>query len=477
MDTPREVRTALLDPRLAELGPRDWVRRLLPAALLTCVVALYNHFPLTFPDTGNYIGNAVSIAHGREPWFFYRPLTYGLFLVPFSRSQTIWLLPLAQGLLVAFVIDLALRIAGVSLSNGWLLGLFAVLSAFTSLPWFSGQIMPDIFTGVVILLAFVTFWGGEQQTRRERLVTGTLLAFAIGTHLTHFPLYGLLLIAGFAGRAMGDRASRPSRPLGAIASWAIAPLVVAVGLVMAPNYAFYREPVLSRSSALFTLAHLVGEGAAQDYLNRACPTQHYLLCSERASLQPSMDWFLWAPGGPWKQHQSELQRGDSTFLRDARAIASGTLRQEWPVLLRALPRKLAAQLTTFEIHPGEHRFSKPVEQELKALGPRIVQAYRASREVRHALPVEVASRVHYTAVGLGLLVLLGCLPMLRGRLHSPIRALIAMVCLGVLVNAVVIVSLANVQDRYQSRVVWLVPLVAAAAAAQVFGIGRRSSPE
>jgi hypothetical protein len=469
------VGTRLLGVHLAQLGRRAWLRRFLPAAILTCVVALYNQFPLTYSDTGNYLGNAVSIAHGREPWFFFRPLTYGLFLVPFSRPQTIWLLPLAQGLLVVLVVDLALRRATVSLSDSGFLGLFAGLTAFTSLPWFSGQIMPDIFTSLVILLSFIVLQGGEQQTRRQRLILGAILAFSIATHLSHFLLYGLLLIAGLAG-TMIAHGSRSWRRLGPLALRAILPLLVAAGLVIAPNYIFYGETVLSRSSALFALGHLVGEGLAQRYLENACPTRHYLLCSERASLVPNVDWFLWSPGGTRKRHEPEMQRGDSTFLREAPAIVAGTLRQEWAAVIGVSLKNAAAQLRTFDIHPEEHRYSSSVEQEIKPLGNRAVQAYRASGEVQKSLPLGLARRVQYTAFGLSVLVLLACLPMLRGPAHSGIRALIAVVGIGVVLNAFVMVSLASVRSRYQSRVVWLVPLVAAVAAGRVVGSRGRRGP-
>ena len=46
-------------------------RPLLLAALLTCVLALYNHFPLTYSDTGNYLDNARDLLRGHRPWFFY----------------------------------------------------------------------------------------------------------------------------------------------------------------------------------------------------------------------------------------------------------------------------------------------------------------------------------------------------------------------------------------------------------------------
>src|SRR5437667_7818 len=91
---PAHSRDEVADPcssRATEDGtglPHRSLQRLLPAALLTCVVALYNHFPLTYPDTGGYFENAFALAHGRAPWFFYRPLTYGAFLMPFATPLT-----------------------------------------------------------------------------------------------------------------------------------------------------------------------------------------------------------------------------------------------------------------------------------------------------------------------------------------------------------------------------------------------------
>jgi hypothetical protein len=82
------------------------------------------------------------------------------------------------------------------------------------------------------------------------------------------------------------------------------------------------------------------------------------------------------------------------------------------------------------------------------------------------LPVAAINVVQYTAVGLGVLVLLSCWRSLRGPTYAPVRALIAVVCLGLVFNALVIAGLAVVHPRYQSRVVWLVPLSAALAALQ-----------
>jgi hypothetical protein len=439
-----------------------WLKRWLPAALLASVVALYNGFPLTYPDSGNYLENALAIAHGRTPWLYYRPVFYGGFITPFASPVTIWLIPVVQGLLLAVTVDLTLRVAAVPVSTFSFLALFAGLSAFTSLSWFAGQIMPDAFTSVMILLCFASVWGDERQTFAQRGMVAALLTFAIGCHLSHLGLYAMLAVATLAGRVLADRACRSWRRCVPLAVSAVAPLVAAAGLLVGSNYLLHSEVALSRSSSLFALAHLVGDGLAQEYLARVCPGERYLLCSERNSLRTDLDWFLWDSDGPWKRHEPEVQRGDSTFLREAPAIVRGTLRQEWRAEIRTSLRNTLVQLRTLGIHPGELTFSTSVAKALRELGPGSLAAYRASRQVRKSLPLEAATKVQYAAVGLGVLVLLVCLPALRGR--TRVGALIATVSLGVVLNAFVIASLATVHPRYQSRVAWLLPLIGVVAA-------------
>ena len=449
-------------------------RPLLLAALLTCVLALYNHFPLTYSDTGNYLDNARDLLRGHRPWFFFRPLTYGVFLMPFASSFTLWLLPVAQGLLIVGVVDLVLRSASVSLSGRALVGLFAVLSSVTSLSWFSGQIMPDIFTPIVILLSFVLVWT-PLSTDRTPWLAFALLSFAIATHLSHLPLYGVLCFAGLGARLATDPGVRAWHRAWPLVLRAGGPLAIAMLIVIAPNYAFHRQAVLSRSSSLFALAHLVEVGAAQRYLERACPVRRYALCAERTELRADMDWFLWSATGPRARSEPAMARGDSTFLREAHSIVAGTIRQEWPAVLEHSLRATAEQLVTFEIHPGEQAFSAEVAAAMGRLDPGAARAYRASRQVNHGLPTGAATRLHYAAVGAALLALPWCLRRMGGTRHRPFRVLVATVFLGLVVNAGVVASLATVHPRYQSRVAWLVVMVGAVAAFQVLNARGRAA--
>jgi hypothetical protein len=455
--------------------PGAVLRRWLPAAVLTCAVAGYNRFPLTYPDSSNYLDNASAILHGREPWFLLRPLTYGFFLIPFATPLTVWLIPLAQGFLVAWVVDLALRCATVSLSNRGFVALFAALSTVTTLPWATGQIMPDVFTGAVILLCFVTLWETDQVPRPTRWAAAALLTFSIASHLSHLPLYALLLLGALGARWAGDT-SRSGRRFLRLALRGSTPLIAAAGLLILPNYAFHREVVLSRSSEVFGLAYLVGNGSAQRYLHRTCPTERYLLCSELSDLRTDLDWFLWAPAGPRARYAPELERRPSRFRREAAAIVAGTWRQEWPSIIRTALKAGVAQLGSFHIHHGsaDHTRSSMVASALARIGPAPLQAYEASGGAHDSLPVGAASSVYSVVVAMALLAILACSSIFRAAGRAPVRALIGVACAGVLLNPFVTASLAAVRARYQSRVVWLLPLAAAVGAIQVIGNRRRT---
>ena len=136
-------------------------------------------------------------------------------------------------------------------------------------------------------------------------------------------------------------------------------------------------------------------------------------------------------------------------------------------------RAAAVQLITFGAHRAEHWFSRSVHAATERIHVR--PSYLASRQVQGTLPLEVVTVIQYVAVAVGLLVLLGCLPRLRGPAERPLRLLIATVCAGIALNALVVGSLALVANRYQRRVVWLIPLLGMVAAMQAIGRWRARS--
>ena len=113
-----------------------WI--LASAAMLLALMApaLWNGFPLIFPDTGGYLDRPILGTLGMG-----RSALYGLFLytgVPFS----FWPNAVLQSALMVWLIVLTMRGHGLG-GRPWLaLGIVAILTVCTSLPWFADQLIP-----------------------------------------------------------------------------------------------------------------------------------------------------------------------------------------------------------------------------------------------------------------------------------------------------------------------------------------------
>ena len=84
-----------------------------------------------------------------------RSFFYNLFLAPALWAHTLWLVVVLQSLIVAHLLRLVLRVVFGLTSPFALLGVTVPLCLLSNLPWFTGFIMPDIFTGVLILALFL----------------------------------------------------------------------------------------------------------------------------------------------------------------------------------------------------------------------------------------------------------------------------------------------------------------------------------
>jgi hypothetical protein len=113
---------------------------------------------------------------------------------------------------------------------------------------------------------------------------------------------------------------------------------------------------------------------------------------------------------------------------------------------------------TFEVHPGEQAYSSAVDASIRRLGGGAEAAYAGSRQARGTIPAIPVSRLHYAVACAGLLALLMA-PALREPLKRPLLGLAATVGVGLVANAAIVASLSAVHPRYQSRVIWLVPLL------------------
>ena len=426
----------------------------LAAALLTWP-ALWNGYPLVFSDTGTYLSQALNHYLGWD-----RPPFYSLFMLPLHMGLTTWPVIAAQGLLTAWVLGVALRALLPARSAWWLAALAAALAFASPLPWFAAQLMPDLFTGLLVLALALLVLAPERLGHLEAAGLVALAVFAMCAHLSNLPL-GLALIAGLLPlrRQLGARAALGGAGVARVVGAPVAAALALAGV----NLAGHGSATLAPYGNVFLLARLVEDGPGRDALVQACPKVGWRLCAARDRLPANADAFLWRPESPLN-----AAGGPKRVSAEADAIIAAAFRAEPGSELAAMLRNAGRQLLWFGSGDGLQPWPETVTPWINRDFPRFEQAaYAASRQAtgQRLLPDWMGGLHEGAALG-GTAFLLACLPgWLRRR--DLMAGLAVAILAGLLANAAITGALSGPHDRYQSRVMWLPGLAA------LLGAGRR----
>ena len=158
-------------------------------ALALLAPAIWNGYPLIYFDSEDY----VEMAFSWQPIVF-RIMTYGLVTALARPFDTLWVIPIFQALLMAWMLHEAVW-AFIARYRPYVYTCIGVgLVLFTGLPWVTVQVMADMYAGLVILgIAVLAFGSALPLWRRWLLVP--IIALAICVHMTHVAVAcGLVLV-------------------------------------------------------------------------------------------------------------------------------------------------------------------------------------------------------------------------------------------------------------------------------------------
>jgi hypothetical protein len=198
---------------------------LLAAALLTWPAVL-NGYPLVFSDSGTYLSQALNRYLGWD-----RPVFYSLLMLPLHMGLTTWPVVAAQALIVAWVLRAVAR-ALLPGHPAWLLTvLTAALALVSPLPWSAAQLMPDVFSGLLVLALALLVLVPERLGLTDTAGLTALSAFAIAAHLSNLPLaLGLLALLLPLRRRLGARAALGGAGLARLAGAPVAAVLALTGM-------------------------------------------------------------------------------------------------------------------------------------------------------------------------------------------------------------------------------------------------------
>jgi hypothetical protein len=410
-------------------------------------VALFNHSPLVFPDSLSYATTALL----REIPGMFSPY-YSIFILPFHQGVTLWPVVLMQAVILSHLLWLVIRcVTNESLDRSDAVLTVTALCLFSSLPWFVGQIMPDVFSPVVLIGIFLLGFCREALKRGELTYVCALTTAAIATHLSHIPIaLGLILLCLVFRLVLWPTRIKPMR-------WAVLlliPPMIAGCSILAINWVNSRDVALARNSNVFLLAKWIEEGPAMNYLDRACPDAHYSLCPYLDELRGRyQDGLKWFGGSPFYK-----VGGFDKLEPEARQIVWATLRTYPGEILQNQIKNIIEQLQHFDVGEGMGSGSVGLVAPYigKALGPEAEQSLHQAKQATDDLPIAEFRVVHDIGLVLGFGLALWTLIVGGRRLPKKLLALYAFVVWGILWNAVVTASLSGPFDRYLARIIWLV---------------------
>jgi hypothetical protein len=455
VSTPGRSRQASLAALPAlQPGVLEWVAASVAMVLVLLAPALWNGFPLIFPDTGGYLARPFegTLIIGRSA-------LYGLFLYA-GVPAAFWSNAFLQAALTAWLIVLTMRAQGLG-GRPWLaVGIVAMLSVATSLPWFAGQLMPDIlFPAAVLSLALLVFQAAHLNAW-ERGVLAAVIAFAIPSHMAAAGLCIALLAAlWLTARLMRNALPKPTLTLPAVA--------VAAGIALCPisNFAITGSFAFTPGGESFLFGRLIEDGIVKRYLNERCPDARLRLCAYKSKLPDEADNWLWGDSpfytlGGWTGYAAE-----------ERAIIADTLAR-YPLLhaktaIVAVLKQFAAFQTEISLTDNE-----PTIAILSELTPQLINQLMSARQQSGHFDVAPLNLLHVPAGALAIAALaLAVLARQRLRLAPELVALCLTVLLALAANAAICGAFSHPVDRYQSRLVPLAPFAVALLIAR-----RQSTP-
>lgn len=442
-----------------------WVARRSPsrafvlgtAGYLMLWVAIFNGYPTVYDDTGEYL--SISFTPWQSP---YRSIIYSLFIRLASWGITPWLIVLVQCAMTIYVLHTAFeyfvqKSAATGSERYHFLGMLACLAFTTSLPWFVGQLMPNVFTGLAFLSAFLLLYDSSHSFERTVLLSG-ILAVSVGSHLSNFLSLAMVLSAVLVSRAFRSmRQLWPASSLKRIAAFVLAPILASAGVLVLSNHHRGYGIILSAGTPVFLFNRLLESHLADRYLAERCKVEELTPCKYLQDL-PRLT-FLWGP------HPLLSEMGGWLGARkEASKIVSGTIRR-YPIRFAVeCVRQMFRQFVTFR--PGVDNYpynGGPTVEAVDRLYPGDIEKFRLTRQWSGQLK-SIAERIspYYEFAFWTFFLICVVLFVKRYSRARPANRFFLLTLMFLLANALVTASISLVSDRYQSRVSWILCLCCAA---------------
>ena len=258
----------------------------LSGVFILLTFAFYNRYPFVYSDSGTYIRSGFE---GYVP--VDRPIMYGLFVRHISMKYSLWLVVLAQNIILSYVLFSTLKFVIKENYRIWFVLIIFLLTFTTGLASFSNQIMADIFMGILILSLFILLFV-KKLPPWDMVFFTVLIIFSEACHFSHLFVASALMVIILLTRMLPFAMLKEISVKRIVA---VSCVVFSVWLIVPTvNYFHSSKFFLSEGSHVFLMAHLNETGVLKRYLDDHCDQYPELsLCDLNEDLQVDVGTFTW----------------------------------------------------------------------------------------------------------------------------------------------------------------------------------------
>lgn len=422
--------------------------------LILSLVGFYNGYPLVYSDTRTYIYSGFESFIPKD-----RPIFYGLFLKLFSFKTSFWFVILVQNYLTAFIIYITLK--SIEIIDGKLNTIYysivLFLTVFTGIAWYSNQLMPDFLTPILFLALYNFIFNGTLSLL-SKTILAALILFAIACHFSHLLIsLVFLLVLFFVLKILKEKRELYFK------KFALAFTISISSFLLIPTLNFFIEKtfILGKGTHVFFMAHLSDTGILKVFLDDKCAEKEFSdckLCNEKDSLPQTLDDFLWAKNtlektGGWHNSRNEYTKIIKANFTTSKYLLSNIAQSAIYGCI---------QLTNFKVGNGLVQLNytgSPHYEQIKWHMKNEVNNYLKSRQ-----NVEITLGNTFDLINnCQALILLICAFLLilsikfKRELECKSLQLVIVCTIGIIVNAFFTAGLNAPSDRFQAKVIWLLP--------------------
>jgi len=431
------------------------------SSIILIIPALWNGYPLVYSDTGTYI-----LAFPSHNIPVDRAIGYSIYIQIIGMRFSLWPVIFSQALALVLIIDLVLKsIISVNFRYrlAMLLVVIVVLSITTGIDNYASQVMPDIWMSIMILSVALLFLR-KNISWPLFLLLFCIFLIAVLSHYSNLLVATILLIISIIIALVFRRNSFISiKSIKIVAIWCLLAWLIAPTINLYYGAGFK----LSRANGVMVTARFIHEGILQDYLKENCDKKEFMLCPFKDNIPNDCIDFLWGNsvlydgdcikagwGECWIEKNDEFGKMILSMLKNPKYLKRA---------VKMAFTSTYSQLLDFDIGlMAPMQDNTPPYYGVRKIFSRELNQYVSSRQNTDFIYYKTGSKIQRYMVFLSFLFIVGLfLSNIKfDILQTKHFILLYFLIMGLLLNAFICGTLSLVIDRYQARVVWLVPFIA-----------------